>query len=250
MSARSDVAVAIPPPSGRKVPCEKCPLRDLHALREFSAKELEFVSEFKSGELNIQAGTNILLQGTNSAHLYTILSGWAFRHKTLPDGRRQILNLALSSDFLGLQESVNDEMQHSVEALTDMILCGFARVKLWNLYRDYPTLAFDVTWLAAPEEQILDEHLLSIGRRTAMERLAYLLLAVFLRAEEVGLTKGNVIQFPFTQQHVADMLGMSLVHTNKTLRRLSATKAIRWKDRRFELLDREALIKLASYEPP
>jgi CRP/FNR family transcriptional regulator len=46
------------------------------------------------------------------------------------------------------------------------------------------------------------------------------------------------------------MLGMSLVHTNKTLRKLSATKAVRWKDRRFELLDRDALTRLASYEPP
>jgi len=251
MTATSALAAAaVPPPSGRKVPCEKCPLRGVHALREFSAKELEFIAEFKSGELNVQAGTNILLQGTNSAHLYTVLSGWAFRYKSLPDGRRQILNFALPSDFIGLQGSVNDEMQHSVEALTDMLLCVFPREKLWNLYRDSPTLAFDVTWLAAREEQILDEHLLSVGRRTAMERLAYLLLVVFQRAEEIGLTKSNAIQFPFTQQHVADMLGMSLVHTNKTLRKLTATKAIRWKDRRFELLDRDALTRLASYEPP
>ena len=83
-----------------------------------------------------------------------------------------------------------------------------------------------------------------------MERLAYLLLAIFQRAEEVGLTKGNVIQFPFTQQHVADTLGMSLVHTNKTLQRLSATKTMRWKERRFEILDREALAKLANFEQP
>src|SRR5437588_5234817 len=115
-------------------------------------------------------------------------------------------------------------MQHSVEALPHMTLCVLPRETLWKLYRDYPTLAFDLTWLAAREEQILDEHLLSIGRRTAMERLAYLLLVVFLRAEEVGLTKGGTIQLPFTQQHVADMLGMSLVHTNKTLRKLTATR--------------------------
>jgi CRP/FNR family transcriptional regulator len=251
MPAASAVAAnPVPPPSGRKVPCEKCPLRGVHMLREFSAKELEFVSEFKSGELNVQAGTSILLQGTNSAHLYTVLSGWAFRYKMLPDGRRQILNYALPSDFLGLQGSVNDEMQHSVEALTDTILCVFPREKLWQLYRDYPTLAFDLTWLAAREEQILDEHLLSVGRRTAMERLAYLLLVVFQRAEEVGLTKGHSLQLPFTQQHVADTLGMSLVHTNKTLRRLSATKTVRWKDRRFEILERDELARIASYEVP
>ena len=108
----------------------------------------------------------------------------------------------------------------------------------------------DVTWIAAREEQLLDEGLLSVGRRTAMERLAYLLLAMFQRAEEVGLTKGNSIQFPFTQQHVADTLGMSLVHTNKTLQRLSATKTMRWKERKFEILDREALTRIANYEKP
>ena len=116
-AAAAATVSAVPPPSGRKVPCEKCPLRAVECLREFTAKELEFVSNFKSGELNVEAGTSILLQSTNSAHLYTILSGWAFRYKTLPDGRRQILNYALPSDLIGLQGSVNDEMQHSVEAL-------------------------------------------------------------------------------------------------------------------------------------
>jgi len=249
MAAAAAVHVtAVPPPSGRKVPCEKCPLRAKECLREFTAKELEFVSTFKSGELNVEAGTNILLQSTNSAHLYTLLAGWAFRYKTLSDGRRQILNYALPSDLIGLQGSVNDEMQHSVEALTDVTLCVFPREKLWDLYKDYPALAFDITWLAAREEQMLDEGLLSVGRRTAVERLAYLLLTLFQRAEEIGLTKGDTIQFPFTQQHVADTLGMSLVHTNKTLQRLNASKTMRWKDRRFEILVREALAKIANYE--
>jgi CRP-like cAMP-binding protein len=240
---------AVPLPAGRKVPCEKCPLRGCESLRDFSAKEIEFVANFKSGELHIEAGTSILLQGTNSAHLYTILSGWAFRYKMLSDGRRQILNYAMPADLLGLQGSVNDEMQHSVEALTDIVLCVFPREKLWDLYVGFPTLAFDVTWLAAREEQVLDEHLLSVGRRSALERLAYLLLALFQRAEQIGLTKNNSIQFPFTQQHVADTLGMSLVHTNKTLKRLMATKAVRWKDRLFEVLDRDELARLAKYEP-
>jgi CRP-like cAMP-binding protein len=235
---------------GRKVPCEKCPLRGKPAFRDFTPQELEFVSSFKSGELQVEAGTNLLLQGTNSAHLYTILSGWAFRHRTLPDGRRQILNYALPADFLGLQGSVSDEMQHSVEALTDMLLCVFPRDKLWDLYTRYPALAFDITWLAAREEQLLEEQIVSIGRRSAIERTAFVLRLLFARAEEVGLTKGQTVQFPFTQQHLADTLGMSLVHTNKTLKRLTATKAVRWKDRAFEILDRDLLDEIGGYEPP
>ena len=116
--------------------------------------------------------------------------------------------------------------------------------------RKFPSLAFDVTWIAAREEHLIDEHLLSVGQRTALERAAYVLLLLFVRAQEVGLASTTSIQFPFTQQHVADTLGMSLVHTNKTLQRLNATKTMRWKERRFEILDREALAKIANYERP
>ena len=131
-----------------------------------------------------------------------------------------------------------------------MLFRSFPREKLWELYTQYPTLAFDLTWLAAREEQILDEHLLNVGRRTSLERTAYLMLHLFERAEQLGLTKGNTVLFPFTQQHVADTLGMSLVHTNKTLKRLVATRTMRWKDRLFEIVDRPALARIAGYEPP
>jgi CRP/FNR family transcriptional regulator, anaerobic regulatory protein len=229
------------------VPCEHCPLRSLPVHRSFSPQELAFVSEFKSGEISAGAGTSLLLEGTNSTNLYTLLSGWAFRYKTLPDGRRQILNFSLPGDLLGLQAPVFDVMHHSVEALTDSLFCIFPREKLSTLYAQYPSLAFDITWLSSRDEQLTDEHLVSIGRRNAIERLAFLLLSLFTRAEDVGLANGNKIQFPFTQLHLADALGMSLVHTNKTLKRLLKTRAVRWKGKLFEILDRDALAKIALF---
>jgi CRP/FNR family transcriptional regulator, anaerobic regulatory protein len=231
----------------RQAPCEQCPFRSNARFRNFSPEELAFITEFKSGEMNAEPGTTLYLEGTNSAHLYTLLSGWVFRYKALPDGRRQILNFALPGDFLGLQASVLNEMQHSVETLTTALLCVFPRDKLWTLYTQYPSLAFDLTWLASREEQLLDEHLLSVGRRTALERVAFVLLHLYLRAEEVGLAKGDKIQFPFTQQHLADALGMSLVHTNKTIKRLLDRKVVRWKDKLFEILEREELEKIAMF---
>ena len=90
---------------------------------------------FKSGELTVDPGAVILLDGTNSPHLFTVLSGWAFRFKTLEDGRRQILNFALPGDFIGLQGSVFEKMQHSVEALTTTVLCVFPREKVWSLFQ-------------------------------------------------------------------------------------------------------------------
>jgi CRP-like cAMP-binding protein len=233
-------------PVGQFTPCDVCPLRKRDGLRKFSPEELAFVKTFKVDELRVEAGSSFLREGARSDHLYTVLSGWAFRYKMLDDGRRQILNYALPADMLGLQGTLMREMQHSAEALTPLVLCVFPRTKLWGLYSRLPSLAFDVTWLAAREEQLIDENLVSLGRRTALERTAFLLLHLFVRAEEAGLVKNASIQFPFTQQHIADTLGMSLVHTNKTLKRLFLTKAVLWKDRIFKIVDRGALEKIAG----
>jgi CRP/FNR family transcriptional regulator, anaerobic regulatory protein len=240
----SDIAL----PNSQYTPCEQCPLRSQQALRDFSADELAFVKAFKIDELRVGAGTSFLRQGTHNEHLYTVLNGWAFRYKMLDDGRRQILNYALPADLVGLQGALSQVMEHSVEALTDVVLCVFPRSKLWDLYTHLPSLAFDLTWIAAREERLIDENLVSLGRRSALERTAYLLLRLFLRAEQVGLTKGNIIQFPFTQQHLADTLGMSLVHTNKTLKKLYSSGALSWKNRIFELVDRSALAKTAGLD--
>src|SRR5260370_39852901 len=119
----------------------------------------------------------------------------------LPDGSRQILNFAVPGDFLGLQMSVFDKMGHSAEALTNMVLCIFPREKLWELFSGHPSLSFDVTWLAAREERVLDENLLSVGRRSALERMAYVLLPLFRRAEDLAMTEGDPVAFQFFQQY-------------------------------------------------
>jgi len=235
-------------PNGHITPCEQCPLRRLPCLREFTPDELDFVKAFKSDELRVEAGASFLHEGMRSDHLYTVLDGWAFRYKMLDDGRRQILNFALPADMVGLQGAVMKEMEHSIEALTPLTLCVFPRNRLYELYSQSPSLAFDITWLAAREEQMLEEHMVSIGRRSALERVAYVLLHLYMRAKELQLVRNNTIQFPFTQQHLADALGLSLVHTNKTLKRLLATKTIRWQGRQFEMLDPDALAGLSGGE--
>lgn len=82
-------------------------------------------------------------------------------------------------------------MQHSVEALSPVTLCVFERSRLNNLFTDHPTLAYDLTWIAASEERMLDSHLLSIGRRTALERAAYLIVFLYSKAKAVHLIQGK-----------------------------------------------------------
>lgn len=230
------------------VKCEACPIRKCERFRDFTADELAFVRSFKSGELAVEAGTAVLSEGTKAAHLYTVLSGWGFRYKMLEDGRRQILNYIMPGDLAGLQGSLLGEMQHSVEALTPMRLCVFERRRLMELFREHPTLGFDMTWIASREEQILDEHLLSVGRRSALERAAYLLSFLYRRAKAVNLLAGSRRTLPLTQLHVADTLGLSVVHTNKTLRKLAARGVIKWLDRGCEVEDDNGLVAIAKWD--
>lgn len=197
--------------------------------------------------MTAEPGALILSEGMHSAQLFTVLSGWAFRYKTLEDGRRQILNYALAGDLIGLQGSLTGAMEHSVEALSPVVLCVFQRRDLQQLYKQHPGLAFDMTWLAAREERMLDENLLSVGRRSALERAAYLLSFLHQRALSIGARRDRRLLIPVTQQHVADTLGMSLVHTNKTLRQLARRDLIRWHDRACEILDPDALLALSGW---
>ncbi|MGG7519756.1 Crp/Fnr family transcriptional regulator [Allorhizobium undicola] len=229
--------------------CLVCPLRANPNFRDFTPEELEFVRNFRSGELHAGAGTAIFNEGSQSSHLYTTLTGWGFRYKTLPDGRRQILNYILPGDMIGLQGALFEEMNHSVEALTDMRLCVFERKPLFSLFEKHPGLGYDLTWIASREECILDEHLLSVGQRSALERAAYLLAFLHHRALASATLSTDTRSIPITQAHVADTLGLSIVHTNKTLRKLAVSGTLRWLDRGCEVLDAPALQRIAKWTP-
>jgi CRP-like cAMP-binding protein len=189
-------------------------------FKPITPNELGAIIDIKRDHVALRAGTEIIRAGDECPEIYTLYSGWAFRFKTLPDGRRQILNFLLPGDLVGLQAAMFDAAQYGVEALTDVELCLLPRRKVWALFDEMPGLAFDVAWLGSREEGYVDDNLTSTGRRTAAERIAALIISLYKRAKALGLVENDTFEFPLTQQHVADALGMSLVHTNKTLARL------------------------------
>ncbi|NCO20755.1 MAG: Crp/Fnr family transcriptional regulator [Rhodobacterales bacterium] len=195
-----------------------------------TSDEVAFMTRFKTGELAVDAGTPIMMEGANSPQLFTALSGMGLRYKTLQDGRRQVLNFIFPGDFIGMQAALMGEMGHSVEATTAMKLCVFRRSDVWNLFKTMPERAFDLTWLAAVEENFLGEALATVGQKPALERLSWALVRLFKRAQAVAMTKGQSMPLPFRQQDLADSLGLSLVHTNKTLARLRERQVAQWSD--------------------
>jgi CRP-like cAMP-binding protein len=200
--------------------CHECALRACGLFKPITPNELGAINDIKRDHVALKAGTEIIRAGDECPEIYTLYSGWAFRFKTLPDGRRQILNFLLPGDLVGLQAAMFDAAQYGVEALTDVELCLLPRRKVWALFDEMPGLAFDVAWLGSREEGYVDDNLTSTGRRTAAERIAALIVSLYKRTKALGLVENDTFEFPLTQQHIADALGMSLVHTNKTLARL------------------------------
>ncbi len=230
------------------IKCADCPLRRFDVFDRLTETEAAATQRFKSGELRIEAGTTILNEGSNAAQLHTALDGLGIRYKTTEEGRRQVINFVLPGDFIGLQAGVMGEMTHSVEATTDMRLCVFDRSDFWTFVKGNPERSFDLIWMASIEEQMVSEALATVGQLKAEARICWALLRLFRRATSVGLGIGdNSIPLPFKQQDLADAMGLSLVHTNRTLRRLREDGVAQWSDDVLEIADLPALIDRAGF---
>ena len=233
-----------PPPH-----CADCRLRALDCFLPVTADELDFIQSCRQGTQAVRAGGAIVAEHRAPQRIHTLYAGWAFRYMTLADGRRQILNFLLPGDLIGLQGEFTDDATHGVEALTDTQLCAFGQDQLWRIFQQQPRLGYNVTWLCASEERLVDENLVTVGRRSAAERIAMLLINLWRRAERVALVdEEGAVEFPLTQQHIADALGLSLVHTNKTLRKLERLGLHALDAGRLRLLDTRALERLADYD--
>jgi CRP/FNR family transcriptional regulator, anaerobic regulatory protein len=231
------------------VPCDRCPLRRCEYFLPFTPEELAFMLRFKAGELTVDSGTTVLMEGSNSPQVFTVLSGMGTRYKTLEDGKRQVINFLFPGDFIGLQAGIMGEMKHSVAASTPMVLCAFNRSDIWEMFKEHPARAYDLTWIAAVEEHFLGETLAALGQLTAGQRIAWALLRIHHRLRAVGLEKSGMVPLAFRQHDLADALGLSLVHTNKTLMQLRLSGLARWSDGQLEIQDRARLAVYAGSEP-
>ncbi len=224
--------------------CQNCPLHRKDLFKTMTSDELAFMQKFKVGELTVDPGTPILMEGSNAPQLFTALSGMGIRDTSLLNGERQVISFVFPGDFIGLQAGVLGEMSHSVEARTHMRLCVFDRSEFWHFFRSHPSRGFDVTWLAAVEEHFLGETLATVGQRSAIQAIAWALVKVFQRGKSLDMVTNSEMEFPFTQRDLADALGLSLVHTNKTLAKLKERQLASWTDGILRVNDVEKLAKV------
>ncbi|MDQ0524952.1 CRP-like cAMP-binding protein [Azospirillum rugosum] len=130
------------------------------------------------------------------------------------------MNFVLPGDIIGFYCNLFETADHGVTTLTSVEVASFAPDRIFELFKRFPRLAAALAWSGAKEEAIIAERLLSVGRRTALERTAHLIVELLKRLSLVGLADGGRFILPVTQEILADALGLSIVHINRTLRRL------------------------------
>jgi CRP-like cAMP-binding protein len=216
---------------------------------DLSAADLDGLDGIIDGELTIRRRRDLIMDGYEYRKLCFVADGYAVRYKLLRNGKRQILNVVLPGDIIGLPGSFYERAVYSVITTTDLRMHVCSLDSYVQLSYRRPKFALALAWVAVQEATNYAEHIIDVGRRTPIERVSHFLLELHTRLRAVGLADAGRFSMPFSQEVMADALGLSVPHLNRTLQRLRADKLIADRDRKFEIIDADAMQALAHYHP-
>ncbi|MBZ9986796.1 Crp/Fnr family transcriptional regulator [Mesorhizobium sp. BH1-1-5] len=193
------------------------------------------------------AREDIIHEGEKPEYINLINEGWACRYKTLEDGRRQIIAFFLPGDLCDLNVFILKEMDHSIGAVTPVVISEISRTAFDEMMMGHPRITQALWWESLVAAAIQREWTVNLGQRDALERMAHLLCELFIRLEAAGCTSDSSCEFPLTQTELGDTLGMSTVHVNRTLQELRASNLIVLKDRTLTIPNLKALQSVALF---
>jgi len=189
----------------------------------------------------------IVAEGKTPGHIVFLLSGWACRCKNLKDGRRQTMAYLLDGDLSDM--SLLGRIDHSIETVTAATVAEVPRDAMLELKERSPGLTAALRRLELVGEAIALEWIVSLGQRTAQERLAHLFCEIFTRCRSVGLARDNGCPMPLTQTELASAVGLSIVHVNRTLQELRSSDLIVLDGKRLSIPDVARLQNFALFSP-
>jgi CRP-like cAMP-binding protein len=174
-------------------------------------------------------------------------TGLVSRYKSLRNGGRQIVSFHVPGDLVDLQSSLMKIADHGIRTHTPTTVLTVSPHDILRLVADFPELGRALWFETLIDAAIFREWTLNVGRRTGLERTAHLLLEFAYRFQEIGQSDGKEFELPITQVDLADALGLSPVHVNRSLQALRSQSLIRTFRRTFVIEDREALVRLADF---
>jgi CRP-like cAMP-binding protein len=195
-------------------------VRKLRTLAPLDQADEEAIRALPHSVRRIENGKYIVREGDKPTHCCLLVSGFSIRHKIVADGARQIVNIHVSGDMVDLQNCLLGVADHNVQALTTMEAAFIPREALVELSFSRPSVGKALWIESLVEGSIQREWIANVGRRDARTRVAHLLCEFAHRLEAVGLAEKCKYELPMTQEQVADTVGLTSVHVNRTLKEL------------------------------
>lgn len=192
---------------------------------------------------------DVLREGAHQRSIVLVVEGWLCRYKQLENGKRQITSIYIPGDLCQPFGAVPRVLDHSLAALTLAMPSFVPPQFLLNTARSNPRIEEALWWDLLKTDALAREHVVSLGRRSATERLGHFFCEMWERLAMVGLIEDNSFDLPLTQVDLADLFGLSAVHVNRALQELRSSGLLSLRSRRATLPDMAGLRELSMFDP-
>jgi len=213
-----------------------------------STEERRRLAELQSKTVTVKRGKQLVKEGQAGHRAFVLHDGWACSYKDLPNGSRQIISFPIAGDCVGLRSVLLRTADHSFEALTDAVVSPVDGSQMLQTFSDFPRLGAAILWAASRDEAMVVEHLVSVGRRNAIERTAHFFMELAERLNLIGLAKGTEFNCPLNQYVLADALGLSAIHINRVLRQLRERDLLTVQRGKVRIHDLNGLRTLSGFQ--
>lgn len=224
-----------------------CIIEKFGHYAELTESEKKILARLEDKKIDYKAGERVRSKGDGFDDLYIIFDGWAIVSSTLADNLRSIFDIRINGDFVGTSEMSFDHRLYDFHALTDVTVCPFPKSHLDDMFNASEKLR-DIFFLVLSREQAIScERIISIGRRTAVEKVAHFILETALRFDMVGGKPKRTFDFPLKQVDIADILGLSPVHVSRAMTNLKENNYITYNRSTMTIIDEEKLLTLSGF---
>lgn len=208
------------------------------------------LAERRSADRELNVGQDVFSSSRRNEEVFYLAEGWVALYDLLEDGRRQILQFVLPGALFGFRSGNKAMATYAAQALTKATVWVIPADALDALIIEHPQVGIQVALMIARDQSLTFDHLTSIGRRSARERIARLLLELILRYQAQS-PRGRIerMPLPLTQEHLADATGLSNVHVNRILSELRKQDIVRFHYRRLSILNFGKLKEAAGIDP-
>lgn len=210
---------------------------DIAALEAATARPRKYVAK-----------QDIIREGDRPGPVLIVLDGWACRYKILPRGTRQITAFLMPGDACDLHVGMLAEMDHSIQTITATQVATITRDDMNAIMQGHPNIALAMYIAQLVDEGTLRAWIVSMGRRSSLERVAHLMCELYLRAMAIGLSLEQVHALPLSQLVLADALGMTPVHINRVFKELRQSGAMSLRRGILLITDPVKLVQIAGFD--